>query len=116
MTMFSVTHSFNMTLEDIVEMFRTDQPTGLIADELLRSTNVVHAMTKGSAFYIAMKEAESHFSSDDFWTSPPQALATVIDRARADIKHAPDTAVAKAMLLDLISDMGPDTPRSRKVG
>ncbi len=111
-----ITPSFNMTLDDVIAMFRTNQPTGLIADELLRSTSVMQAMEKDSAFYNAVKDAEVYFSSDDFWTAPPQALAHMIEKLRADLMLAQDDAAAKSMLLEMILNTGPEIPRSRKVG
>lgn len=80
--------SLRSNLQDILILFQEDQPTALIADELVRSTSILDAMEPGGELDEAIREAERQFHAEGFWKSSPEKLSFLVDRLRADIQRA----------------------------
>ncbi|MBS0564804.1 MAG: hypothetical protein JSR87_10115 [Proteobacteria bacterium] len=88
MTEATMKASLRSNLQDILVLFQENQPTSLIADELVRSTSILDAMEHGGELEEAIREAEMQFHVEGFWKSSPKKLGHLVDRLRVDIQRA----------------------------
>ncbi|OZA17907.1 MAG: hypothetical protein B7Y02_02115 [Rhodobacterales bacterium 17-64-5] len=99
--------SLKAAIAGIVTLLETDQPTGLVVDEIVRSSRIVDSMVPGGALDLAVREAERRFSDADFWTSPPERLARLVELVRSQVRAARTEAMKHQVLIDLLVQKRP---------
>jgi hypothetical protein len=104
---FPMKASLTSTLDEVLELFLTNQPTGLIADELVRSSQLYDLAEKGGALFRALRSAEKNYGTNEFWQSPPHELAFVIAKTRSAVSAANTRDQKIKVLFDLISESNP---------
>lgn len=92
-------------LIELIELFQTDQPDGLIADEIVMSSALADWALPGSEFAKVMAVAEKSFTEPSFWTSPPQPLVQVITKMRAQVARSKSDQDALDRLVDTFNSL-----------
>ena len=107
MNELALTPSLKSAIGEIVALIENGQPTGLIVDEIIRSSRIVDNMVRGGELEIAVREAEKRFSDQDFWTSPPERLASLVEVLRKQIHSAATEKAKQTVLVELLSQKRP---------
>lgn len=98
-----------LSFNEVLELFLEDQPTALIAEEMLVSFGVLQTMLPGTKFHRAFKAAEQAYGqSREFWQGTPDSLGTLIDLTRHAIRRAESEAEKRLILFRLITEASPD--------
>ncbi len=107
MNELALTPSLKSAIGDIVALLENEEPTGLIVDEIVRSSRIVDTMVRGGDLDIAVREAEKRFSAKDFWSSLPERLACLVNVLRKQIQNALTEKAKQQVLVDLLSQKHP---------
>ncbi len=110
-------------VDEILELFREEQPVDLIALEVIVSSRILDAVRPGTKLWNAMEHATSAFSKSGFWQTSPQPLRRIIELTAHEMYQSASQEecreIAESILVgdpDFLADVTfPDTDPKRKV-
>lgn len=102
-----MTPSVRATLDELLDLFLTDQPTGLIADEMIRSHHLSQMAVRGGVLENVLRTAEAAYGTKDFWYSPPPLLELLIERTRAELARRGTRDLKRLALLEMATGKEP---------
>ena len=99
-------------VDEILELFREEQPLGLIALEVIVSSRILDAVRPGTKLWKAMEHASQAFSDPGLWQTSPQPLRRIIELTAHEMYHSGSEQecreIAESILLgdpDFLSDV-----------